>query len=83
MAKLMIAGWSGKKPNSARFVTVRGSVSREDVKRDYTLRRTLIDHMYGMAGAVWDITGKFPILLCTWYMDVNGNHVIRDKVEYN
>lgn len=83
MAKLMLVGWSGKTPSSSRFVTIRGTVTAESIQADYGVRAKLREEMYGTAGAVWDISGKYPKLLCTWYRDVYGNAVIRKEAKYN
>ena len=83
MAKLMLVGWSGKTPSSGRTLTIKGVVTADMVQNDYELRAKLKQEMYGTAGAVWDITGDRPRLVCTWYRDVNGNEIIRKVVKYN
>lgn len=84
MANLMIVGWTGKFPNSGRSLHVpMAKVTVDDIHNNTALRMAVKGQMYGTAGAVWDITGDRPRLVCTWYRDVNGNEIIRNDAQYH
>ena len=83
MTKLMLVGWGGRRPSSARFVIVRGAVDLKRIREDTDLRWKLKSEMYGLAGAIWEVSGTYPKLIATWYRNADGNEVIRNEVKYN
>lgn len=84
MAKLMVVGWAGQKPSTARYVTVKGKW-KHAMLMDREINQALRREMYGKAGAVWDVstTNKYPVLVATWFRDSYGNEEIRKEVRYN